>query len=154
MVGNCWYRYNEDFVPEKSAAAAIHGNNTDTNWYADTAATDHITGELDKLSVCGRYNGGEQIYTASGSGMHISHIGHTQIPTSIRALNLNDVLYVPQAKRNFMRNSFWLRTKQRGDLFFKESVRMAFIPFLPDPWIQGSKHIAPSNPQRQSGIVV
>jgi histone deacetylase 1/2 len=102
MVADCWYRYDEDFVPEKSAAAAIHGYNTDTNWYADTAATDHNIGELDKLSMRERYNGGEQIYTASGSGMHISHIGHTQIPTSIRALNLNNVLYVPQAKKNLV----------------------------------------------------
>lgn len=44
-------------------------------------ATDHITGELDKLSFREKYNGGKQIHTANGSGMDISHVGKTTIHT-------------------------------------------------------------------------
>jgi hypothetical protein len=31
----------------------------DTNWYIDSGATDHITGELEKLTVRDQYMGGD-----------------------------------------------------------------------------------------------
>ena len=70
---NCWYKYDEDYEPDSK--------HVDTNWYIDTGATDHITGELEKLSVKEKYNGGEQIHTASGAGMDISHVGNTVVHT-------------------------------------------------------------------------
>lgn len=73
---DCWYRFGETFVvPEdKSANAASHGSyGVDSNWYTDTGATDHITGELDKLMIHDRYIGGEQIHTASSSGITKSY---------------------------------------------------------------------------------
>jgi hypothetical protein len=50
---DCWYRYDESYssTNSKIAAAATHGYGVDTNWYTDTAATDHITLDLDKLTV-------------------------------------------------------------------------------------------------------
>lgn len=58
---NSWYRYDEDYIPDTKhiAAAAINSYGVDTNWYVDTGATDHITGELDKLTVKEKYNGNE-----------------------------------------------------------------------------------------------
>jgi hypothetical protein len=53
----------------------------DTNWYTDTGATDHITGNLEKLMICDRYHGKDKIHMANGEGMHISHIGHSSIQT-------------------------------------------------------------------------
>jgi hypothetical protein len=72
----------------------------DTNWYTDTGATDHITSDLNRLSVHEKYNGNEQIRTASGAGMNINRIGHATVSTPSRSLFLNDVLHVPQAKKN------------------------------------------------------
>ena len=63
----CWWRYEENNPEEKEAHAVSYG--VDTNWYADSAATNHITGELDKLTMRENYNGGDQIRTASGSGL-------------------------------------------------------------------------------------
>lgn len=40
----------------------------DTNWYVDTRATDHITGELSKLTVHDRYHDNEQVHAANGAG--------------------------------------------------------------------------------------
>jgi hypothetical protein len=37
----------------------------------DIGATDHITGELDKLTIRDKYTGGDQVHTASGAGMMI-----------------------------------------------------------------------------------
>ncbi|KAM3315656.1 hypothetical protein ACQJBY_034030 [Aegilops geniculata] len=66
----CWKRYDESYqgVEEKSANLAAPQYGVDTNWYLDSGATDHITGDLEKLTVRDRYTGNEQIHTASGSG--------------------------------------------------------------------------------------
>jgi hypothetical protein len=50
-------------VEERSAGSAtILSYGVDTNWYIDTGATDHITGEHDKLTILDRYNGPEQVH--------------------------------------------------------------------------------------------
>lgn len=74
----------------------------DTNWYADSAATNHITGELDKLTMREKYNGGDQIRTASGSGMDITHIGSSIVKTPVKNLHLTNVLHVPQTSKNLV----------------------------------------------------
>jgi histone deacetylase 1/2 len=100
----CWHRFEEDYVPEDRHAAntATNSYTYDTNWYTDTGATDHITGELEKLAVCDKYNGVEQIHTANGAGMHISHIGHSTIHTPSRSLDLKNILHVPSSKKNLI----------------------------------------------------
>lgn len=67
---DCWYRFTDDYLPEeKSAGAAnLSSYGVDTNWYADSGATNHITGELEKLTVRDNYRGTDQIHTADGSG--------------------------------------------------------------------------------------
>jgi hypothetical protein len=96
----CWHRYDENYVPEvKHAAAATNSYTVDTNWYTDMGATDHITGELEKLSFREKYNGGDQVHTANGAGMAISHHGKNTIRTPHCNLKLNHVLPVPQAKK-------------------------------------------------------
>jgi hypothetical protein len=76
--------------------------NVDKNWYTDTGATDHITGELEKLSFREKYNGGDQVHTASGTSMEISHVGHSIIHTPNRDLNLKSILHVPSTKKNLL----------------------------------------------------
>jgi histone deacetylase 1/2 len=74
----------------------------DNTWYTDTGATDHITGELEKLSIRDKYNGGDQIHTTSGAGMNIKHVGHSTIRTPIRNLHLRNILHVPSTKKNLV----------------------------------------------------
>jgi hypothetical protein len=78
---------------------------TDPNGYTDSGATDHITGELEKLHVRDRYNGNDQIHTASGSGMDIHHIGHSVIHTPSHDLHLNNILHVPNATKSLLSTS-------------------------------------------------
>lgn len=100
---DCWYRFDEDYVAdEKLAASATNSYGVDTNWYIDTCGTDHITGVLEKLNTKEKYNSGEQIHTASDAGIDISHIGHTTVHTPSHNIHLNNVLYVPQAKKNLI----------------------------------------------------
>jgi hypothetical protein len=48
-------------------ASSSHGNYP--NWYLISGANDHITGELEKLSIHERYNGGDQIHATNGEGV-------------------------------------------------------------------------------------
>jgi hypothetical protein len=103
-VAECWHRFDESYVPkQKFAHSTSSSYNVDTNWYMDTGATDHITGELEKLSIRNKYQGGDQIHTASGTGMDISNIGHTTFYTPNRSsIHLNNILYVPRTKKNLV----------------------------------------------------
>ena len=86
-----WYRYEEDDGDssqdeEKVAAAADGSYGVDTNWYVDSGATNHITNELEKVTMKEKYRGKDQIHTASGEGMGIRHIGHSVFNTSQKNL--------------------------------------------------------------------
>jgi hypothetical protein len=48
------------------------------------------------------YIGTDQIHTANGSGMNITHIGNTITPTLHRNLILNNVLHVPTTHKNLI----------------------------------------------------
>ena len=49
-----------------------------------------------------KYHGGEQIHTASGTGMSIRHVGHSVLHAPDRTLALNNILHVPDAKKNLV----------------------------------------------------
>lgn len=69
---DCWYRYDEDDDSsqdeDKVAAAADGSYGIDTNWYVGSGATNHITSELQKVTMKDEYRGKDQIHTASGEG--------------------------------------------------------------------------------------
>ena len=100
----CWKRYDEAYQggEERTANLAAPQYGVDTNWYLDCGATDHITGDLEKLTVRDRYTGNEQIHTASGSGMAIEHVGHSAIRTPDRDLYLNNILHVPETSKSLI----------------------------------------------------
>ncbi|EEE57553.1 hypothetical protein OsJ_07890 [Oryza sativa Japonica Group] len=102
-VVKCYKRFDASFTgEEKSAAAATSSYGVGTNWYIDTGATDHITSDLDKLTVREKYNGGDQVHTASGSGMKINQIGQSIVRTQHRDLILKNILYVPEANKSLI----------------------------------------------------
>jgi hypothetical protein len=70
---DCWWRNQDNSDSdddrndkEKGAHAAYK---IDTNWYTDSGATQHLTGEFNKLSVHERYKGHDRVHTAEGTGM-------------------------------------------------------------------------------------
>jgi histone deacetylase 1/2 len=95
------YKY-VGYPPKKSASAATTSYGVDTNWYMDTGATDHITSELDQLTIRDRYNGNDHVHTASGSGMKINHIGHSTLSFPNSNLRLRNILHVPEANKNLV----------------------------------------------------
>jgi histone deacetylase 1/2 len=102
-VLRCYKRFDSTFngpTENKSASTATTSYGVDTNWYSDIGATDHITGELEKLAVREKYHGGDQVHTANGSGMEIDQIGLSKIRTPSGNFLLKGDLYVPQASKN------------------------------------------------------
>jgi hypothetical protein len=103
-ASTCWWRYeesnnNNNGGGEREVNAAY---GVDTNWYGDSGATDHITGNLEKLMIRDQYHGKDKIHTTNGEGMHISHIGHTSIQTPNCDLHLKNILHVPSATKNLV----------------------------------------------------
>jgi histone deacetylase 1/2 len=98
---DCWYQYVEDYQ-QKTVGIANTGYGVDTNWYVDSGASDHITSELEKLTVRDKYRGHDQVHTAGGSGMPISSIGHSTFHTHNKNLKLPNILHVPSASKNLI----------------------------------------------------
>jgi hypothetical protein len=71
----------------------------DNAWYIDLGATDHINREFDWLTMHEPYTGTDQIHTTNGSGMAITRIGTSFIPTSDGDLVLNNVLHISSTHR-------------------------------------------------------
>ncbi|XP_020251834.1 cold shock domain-containing protein 3-like [Asparagus officinalis] len=68
---NCRNRFNHSYQPDEyrgGNSATTGGYNGDTNWYIDTGATDHLTSDLDRLSIQERYHGKDQVQVANGAG--------------------------------------------------------------------------------------
>ena len=68
----------------------------------DTGATDHITGELEKLTIRDKYSGNEQVHAANGTGMDIGYVGHSVLHSPHTHIHLNNVLHVPQASKSLI----------------------------------------------------
>jgi hypothetical protein len=125
----------------------------DNNWYTDTGATDHITGELEKLAIHDKYNGNDQIHTANGAGMNIRHIGQSTVRTPIRNLQLQNILHVPSAKKNLISvhrltsdNNVFLEFHPN---FFLIKDRDTRSTLLEGPYHKGLYPLPPSSASKQ-----
>ncbi|KAM0877932.1 hypothetical protein ACQ4PT_035216 [Festuca glaucescens] len=62
----CWWSYGDDNDDDDTQKDTKGAYGVDTNWYIDTGATHHVTGQLNKLSVHDTYQGRDQVHNASG----------------------------------------------------------------------------------------
>jgi histone deacetylase 1/2 len=69
---------------------------------ADTGATDHLTNDLNNVTMREQYDGKYNVQTANGTCMHITHIGQSTIPTSSYPLRLRDILHVSKISRHLL----------------------------------------------------
>jgi hypothetical protein len=61
-VFKCFKRFDPSYMGDERSANTATSYGVDSNWYADSGATDHVTKELDKLAVRDAYNGIDQIF--------------------------------------------------------------------------------------------
>jgi hypothetical protein len=166
----CWKRFDKNYNgPDKVANAVSTSYNLDPAWYTDSAATDHITGDLDKLTMRENYGGNDQVHASNGSGMTIKHVGHSavSIPHHRILLKMFCMFYKPPVilllyivsllimmfSLNFTPPFFLSRIGPRGEPFCTGHVKMGFTPFLLwTPCLTSSVSMSP-NLLRSSGIV-
>lgn len=61
----------------------------DTNWYPNSVAMSHCTPHIEKLLNKEFYQGTDQVYIGSGSGLPIQHIGNSIFPSPFTSQNLS-----------------------------------------------------------------
>jgi hypothetical protein len=101
-ANNYWHPFKEDYVPEPRTAAAASSSSIDNTWYMDSSATDHITVDLDHLTMHDHYAGADQVHAVNGIGMDITRIDQTVISNPCRDLVLNNVLHVPSTQKSLI----------------------------------------------------
>jgi hypothetical protein len=100
----------------------------------DTAATYHITGDLDRPHMREPYTGKDHVHTSNGSGMRISHTGQSSLSThTFTPLHLKNIFCVPEVTRNLLSvqkltndNNVFVEFHPR-DLFVKDRDTRALI---------------------------
>jgi hypothetical protein len=100
-TNRCWHHFEEDYVSEQHIVAAASHPGVDHSWYTDLGAMDHIIGDLDKLTMHEPYTGNDQIHASNGSGMGITRVVSSIIPTTSHPLALNNVLHVPTTSKKY-----------------------------------------------------
>jgi histone deacetylase 1/2 len=65
-------------------------------------ATEHLTGQLNKLTTYDPYPGQDHVRTADDTGMHISHIGQSVLSTPHNSFSLKDILHVPNTTKSLL----------------------------------------------------
>lgn len=101
----CFHRFDhsyQDEEPRVATAVSTQSYTIDSNWYTDTDTTDHITSELDRLTVKEKYHGKDHVQVANSAGMIITHVGHSKIHTPNHVLNINDILHAPKASKHLL----------------------------------------------------
>lgn len=64
-------------------------------WFLDFAATNHVTNDLGSLAISSEYAGSGKIRIRNGTGLSISHAGHTSFNSNCRLLHLKNLVHVP-----------------------------------------------------------
>jgi hypothetical protein len=103
-VLKCYKHFDASFTdpPQKSASSAMTSYEVDTNWYVDSGTTDHVTSELENITVCDKYGGHDQVHSASSAGMEIDYIGSRTLRTPTSNIHLHKILHIPQARKNLL----------------------------------------------------
>jgi hypothetical protein len=101
----CFNRFNHSFTPEiipQALAAITIADNQDSEWFPDTGATDHITGNPGNLHSLTPYTGSDGVMLGNGDILQITHVGQANIESGNKSLQLNDVLLVPDIKKDLI----------------------------------------------------
>jgi hypothetical protein len=71
-------------------------------WMMDSGASHHITSDLQNLAHHLPYTGTDDVLIGDGKGLKITHLGSNQLSSSTHSFHLNNILCVPDIKRNLI----------------------------------------------------
>ena len=90
----------------------------------DSGATHHLTNDLQNLALHQPYLGDDSVMIGDGSGLAITHTGSSSLPFSSRNIRLNDVLCVPNIKKNLISVYRLCNTNKVSVEFFPASFQV------------------------------
>lgn len=91
---NCWYRMEQQaYPPQVNTATTNHDG-----WLLDSGATNHVTNNLNNLSLASDYIGTDSLIIGNGQGLRIAQVGNT----TLHSLSLPNTLYVPSIHTNLI----------------------------------------------------
>lgn len=105
-----------------SNATSSQPNQSSFVWLFDIRASHHVTSYRSTLHYVSKYGGPEEIILGDGTGLSISHIGHTSLSTSSRALFLSNILYVPHLHKNLISVSKLCKSNNVFENFFPKHI--------------------------------
>ncbi|KAL5766747.1 hypothetical protein ACOSP7_017364 [Xanthoceras sorbifolium] len=96
-----------------NALVATASTVQDPHWYVDSGATNHITSDINNLSLnSSAYRDSESLAIGSGQTLPISHIGKSyfhSLVSSYPKIILNNVLFVPRITKNLLSISRFIK---------------------------------------------
>ncbi|XP_073360704.1 uncharacterized protein [Aegilops tauschii subsp. strangulata] len=112
---DCWYRFDDDAQEQKVDAAAQYG--VDTNWYVDSGATNHLTGELEKLTTREKYRGHDQIHGPDGSEALNDAKWRKSMEEEYKAFRKNETWHLvpPSQGKNLIDCKWVYKVKRKAD---------------------------------------
>ncbi|KAL4301702.1 hypothetical protein GQ457_10G017700 [Hibiscus cannabinus] len=85
-------------------------------WYPDSGATHHITNDRANLQADVEYAGMNSLLVGNGDKVKISHVGIGHLSSENKSLKLQNLLCVPELKKNLLSVSHFARD---NDVFFE-----------------------------------
>jgi transposase InsO family protein len=106
---DCYHRMDFTFQgrhpPSQLAAMAAHTHvaiEEEQPWYLDSGANNHVTADIENLSLQQPYTGNDNVTVGNGNGLQISNTGSSFLITPHTKLSLNDILHCPNASSNLL----------------------------------------------------
>jgi hypothetical protein len=98
------FAYQGRHPPAKLAAMASTSNGSQggETWLTDTGATDHLTANLNNLTVQNPYKGSDQVVVGNGQSIPINNIGNGQLCTKFYNFRLHNLLHSSKNSLNLL----------------------------------------------------
>lgn len=71
-------------------------------WIPDSDASSHISGNSFLFNCLTQYDGGDSVMVGNGQALPFTHTGNVVLDTISGPFQLNNVLFVPDLKQNFI----------------------------------------------------
>ncbi|KAF8394586.1 hypothetical protein HHK36_020800 [Tetracentron sinense] len=159
---DCFHRLDLSFQgrqppPKLQAMAAMR---QDSTWFTDTGATNHVTADLNNLSLHSDYEGSDNLTVGNGKGLHIEHIGSTSYSSNGSTFHMQDILHVPCITKNllsvsqfskdndchfvFTSSGFSVKDNKSGKILFQGRSSKGLYPLHFQPHDKNKPYSSPS----------
>lgn len=110
------------------ANATYTTNQHSDAWLMDSAASHHVTTDLNNMAAHMPYVGSDGIVVGNGANLPITHTGSLSLQTPSKNFNLNDVLYAPSMQKNLISVNRFCKTNNASVEFFPNMFQVKDLP--------------------------